>query len=147
MNQNSSSFLTYKIIWGALLMVHVILGVVLNLQLSKVDMPPMENPTIIPMLGGIGLMNAILSFLLPKLLLRQQSAQQEVNPSLERLMQKYSAPFVLRLALIESVTLMGFSSAYLSRDINHFYPFFAVGVVLHLLAFPTEEKMKKALGY
>ncbi len=91
-----------------------------------------------------------LSFFVPKFVLkatkaeflRQRGLQDSKQVSDDDLLKNFFAPFVLRMALLEAVTLMGFGLAYTTGKFEHFLLFFAVGVTFHFTFFPSLQKVK-----
>lgn len=54
----------------------------------------------------------------------------------------YFPALVLGLALSETVSIFGFIAGFLGAPVAHFAPFFAAGVTLQLLRFPTLPRVR-----
>jgi hypothetical protein len=53
-------------------------------------------------------------------------------------------PWIVRLALLESVTVMGYMIAFLKHDPGKIAPFLLISVIGFLLSFPSEDKVQSA---
>lgn len=143
------SLKTLTIIWGALMASQVIYGIAL--QTIVKDQEPQELQ--IPMVAALSMMAVVmcvLSFFLPKFILNQLKKDQFKNPgdnqraSISQLIQVYSSPFIIRLAMLESCALFGFALAFIHKRIELFLPFATLSIGLFILNFPTEEKVRNA---
>lgn len=160
------SLLTPRILWLALL---VSQGIYLAiLQMPGIVQPPTEPPDPIMLLvfGGAAMMPAITSFVLPRLLRRAaarasrietvetagtaQSASyraplattrgfQDRDAALRTGLKQGMAPFIVSLALTESIALFGFVLGFLGHPLLSYLPFFVVAWLLMLVRFPTEN--------
>lgn len=57
----------------------------------------------------------------------------------------FLGPFIIRLALFESVSLFGFILGMTQNNIIYFYPFALVSIAASSLNFPTDEKIRLVL--
>jgi hypothetical protein len=55
-------------------------------------------------------------------------------------------PLIIRLALAESVSLIGFALAQTYKSSSIIYPFIGMSVFLFLLSFPTQERLESFVG-
>jgi hypothetical protein len=141
------NLVTLRIIWGALLGSHFLYGLGLYVIIKQSEGPIDEmSPVLLPIVSSIGMVIFFAAIYLPKFFLKNEKKQIPSNSKLEDLIPKFIAPFVIRLALFEAVALLGFGLAFLSKDMQFYYPFAAVSLVAYILNFPTEEKIKKAFN-
>jgi hypothetical protein len=160
------SLLTPRILWLALLMSQgIYLGI---LQMPGIVQPPTQppDPTMLIALAGAALTTAVMSFLLPRILRRgaargsnietvetpgtAQSASyraplatargfQDRDAALREGLKQGMSPFIVGLALTESIALFGFVLGFLGHPLFSYLPFFAVAWLLMLVRFPTEN--------
>ncbi len=155
-----------RILWGALLASQVIYVVMLSVPgLLERGAGGVPDPTFLPPLaiaaGGV----AIASFVAPMIFRRSALARasvetreipdpealqgfrraatmrEYVDPSAAR---KHAAalafvPFVLSLALSEAISIFGFLAGFTGSPVEHWAPFFAAGMTLTAIRFPTER--------
>lgn len=163
------AMLTLRILWFALLAsVFLYLGIAIAV-LSKVAMKP-QIPFMPFVLGGLSLVIAVLSFVLPPVIYAQVAkaveidVKDEVVPSAfpsryrEALPKRqifsdpqaatnkafalFMTPFILSLALSEAIALFGLILVQMGFGVLTGLPFFFVGAVLIALRFPTEAKVR-----
>jgi hypothetical protein len=154
------------LIWAALLMsqgmVVIISQTAVTKPLSAPDQPPASSigaidPKIFMVIAGVLLISA---FLIPRLLFAaarkrlQDPSRARSAPapgalstafgelSMQEIMQSVFVVWIVRWALLESITMIGFVSSMLSAQPVVIYPFAAVSFIGFALTFPTEEKIR-----
>ena len=132
-----------KIIWFALLLSNLMLVFVASTILRPGEAPA-EIGFLRVIFGMIALINATLAFVLPKIFLRIQSKRMPIDPSgpLEKIVVQVGTGLVIRLALLESVTLMGFVLATVSHNLPSMFPFAGFAIFGVLANYPTESKVR-----
>jgi hypothetical protein len=130
-----------KIIWGAMF---VNLGVYYVILQTIVNAGSGENPEaqrLLFPLAIISVMSLSAAFYIPLQLGRFGVKVQSLNP-----LQKYFVPFIVRMALNETVAIYGVVLSFMSRD-THYYLYFAVpSSLVFLMSFPTLDTLKKIVG-
>ncbi len=158
--------LTARILWASLLLTNFIyLGVLAYLRSSRTP-PPEPASTLVMGLAVAGLANAVMSFVLPRSIHRR-AALATGTETREGLMgdplatqgfrtaaasgrvfsddraarraafQVFQSPFVVGMAMAESVSLFGFVLGFLGAEWAQVLPFFAVGIAAQAVRFPT----------
>jgi hypothetical membrane protein len=140
--QQKHTMMTLRILWGALLLSTSMLFLVLKFVLPEGEASPITPKKMQTwyMFFGMACVFLLASYLLPKFILKQ--AAQRKPSTMEEMLQLYATPFIMSLAMTEAVSLVGFAFSFTSREIQSFYPFFALSVIFFLMRFPTEEKIK-----
>lgn len=160
---NRSQLMTARIIWFGLLVSQFMLGFVLHFVKIQ-SLPPelaaaldfslggilqafqnqLQNPQSL-LLTGVAGAAGVAAFLLPKFVLRSsrldaaQTAQAVASQS--RHSPKFSA-YIIRLALIENVALIGFVQGFaMPGNPVLFIPFLIVSAGLHLSQFPMSPDL------
>jgi hypothetical protein len=154
MHQNQPmKILNLRIIWTALLGSQLIYGFVLIFLISQNDTPPESvNQFLLPMFSSVAIILFFAAIYLQRFLLKEAKKQLQAKTgelvlsklNIEDLIQFYTAPFIVRLALFEAVALFGFSLGFLNKDINFYIPFVTASMVAYFFNFPTEEKTRNA---
>ena len=138
---------TLRIIWGALLGSHFLYGLGLYVIIKQSAGATEEvSPGLLPIICSIGIVLFFAAIYLPRFFLKKEKKHVPSNSRIEDLIPKFIAPFVIRLALFEAVALMGFCLAFMTKEMQFYYPFAAVSIVAYILNFPTEEKIQKAFN-
>lgn len=139
---------TANIIWGALFITPGILAFQIY-QLSQTWEPPQEFQLNLNdyILLGAALVSIVLSFVLPNLLFQAVLKNPATaGQSLEqRIVGNYFVAQLMRWALIESVTILGFVHSIQNKHSQLFYPLFAISLVLYLLSRPSEDAVRKRI--
>ena len=139
------NLMTLKIIWAALLGSHFMYGFALKFLIGQNTSEPMVmDPLIISVLSSFALILFYAAIFLPRYFLRNEKKQLQSQNSIEVLLPKFFAPFIIRLAMFEAGALIGFCLAFMNMNIQYFYPFASISLVAYFLNFPTEEKIKEA---
>jgi hypothetical protein len=112
-----------KIIWGALLFSQVLYTFALFRFAGQNESASVPNPDLVPVLGSVAAFMLLMSIFWPR------------KPH-------FMTPFILRLAMLESVAVLGFALAFLSSDASLFLPFVSVSVAGFFINFPAAEKVK-----
>jgi hypothetical protein len=141
-NQMPNPMLTIRILWGALLFSSVIYGLVLNMLVHP-EGGGGQNEMYGIVFPLIGLINAGLAVFLPEILSKGIRARIQDPSDLRRVLQQYFVPFIVRMALFESVVIMGFMWAFLTKTTMYYYPMWFVGAAGMIWSFPTETKILK----
>jgi hypothetical protein len=161
---------TMRILWGAMLGTVGLLAVLLLAGIRAEE--PAPRDLLLPCIfASFSIGGGALSFLLPKSLFKQAAARADVeivnDPVPDALVAgfrqaapthrvfadtlgaeraaafAFNSPFVLSLALSESVGLMGFVLGFMGFVLPVWAPFMAVSVVLIALKYPTRETITK----
>lgn len=159
------SLFTLRILWFALLVAAFLYMGIAYGVLAKNGMVP-QNPIMPPVLGGLSCVIAVISFLLPRITYQQAAKSlkvdvtEEVAPSAfpdgyRDAMPKrqvfadpeaatktafacFMSPFILSIALSESIALFGLVLAQLGFETVISLPFFLAGAVLIAVRFPRQ---------
>jgi F0F1-type ATP synthase membrane subunit c/vacuolar-type H+-ATPase subunit K len=137
-----------QIVWGALLasvLLYVGLGFFMfprELPLRLDTLADFSVPLKIPFIGTSGMALAM-STVLPKILLGAVVKKRVSKRPLEmpEMAQLFFVPLVIRLALLESVTLYGFVLVQTQRDPVQALPFALVTLAGFSLHFPSEARI------
>jgi cytochrome bd-type quinol oxidase subunit 2 len=149
---NNPSVQVMKIIWGALL-VALLVYVGISFTMLSGGQPPnwagladFSDPLRIPLITT-GFISLAMSATLPKIMLVAQKRKRKSAQPMEmrEMANLFFVPLIIRLALLESVTLYGFVLVQMKKDPAQIVPFAAVSIVGFLLAFPSEEKIRTTL--
>lgn len=147
------NLLTVRILWGALLFSSLLYGFALYFVISQQGdeyASPMD-PQLLKGLGLAAAISLITAIMLPRLLWSKINVGQGVRAPMiteEMVMphlQSFFTPFIIRLALIESVAMFGFAMSFLSRDMNYYYALEAVAVMAMLANFPSVNFIAKTI--
>ncbi len=160
---------TVRILWMALVTTNVIyIGLVSSHLAVSADAAPPHMPALF---GAVAFGIAILSIVMPARgfdaalrnmnvniveapgevigSFRESAPVTRVIAEPERAMfaafARYQMPFILGMALAESVSLFGFVLGFMRAGPIVYMPFFAVGIALMLSKFPTEQRIARAL--
>lgn len=138
--------MTLKILWGALLVSHFIYAFVLyTVNQSYEGEKELANPMMLPVMASLALCAYAAGFFLFNTLVTAQKKKFQ-NPTVDELATMYLAPMIIRLALFEAAAMMGFVLAFKSHDINYFLPPLCINILLFVMNFPSEEKIKNAFA-
>lgn len=132
-----------KIIWIAILFSVGLLWF-LSTRMARPDsMPPAEDP-LMTVLSAAALGAAAASFVLPNFLIRSQirMGSRGQDPALVA-SRIFYVPFIVQLALRESIAVFGFQLVAIGYPPETFLYFGSPAAILILLAKPTGEKIKE----
>lgn len=160
------ALMTMRIIWFALLMATFIYMGIAYGVLPKRAAPPPPNPIMPALFGGVSLVVAVLSFLVPRMSYQQTAKSmnakiaEEAAPSafsaryreampkraifadpdsaVRQAFMSFQTPFILSIALSEAIALFGFVLAQLGFEMMMSLPFFVAGAVLIGIRFPQQ---------
>jgi hypothetical protein len=147
--QPQLSITTPRILWAALLMSQ---GIYVFLLVGGILRPPTEppQPIMLTMISIVAMIVAGVSIVLPRVLHAQAArrlAHQEPGlldhgqrVVLQRALQLGFTPLVLSLALSEAVAIFGLVLGAVGFHLAQCVPFFAAGLLLTLIRFPTEGR-------
>lgn len=163
-------FMTPRILWAALCFATVLLAI-----LPYVAQLPDQTPPAImlPMLGGLAFVQVILSIVFPESVLRKAFAKQlpkfvveRANPAAEvtfreaappikvfddldatwtKVLMMWQPPFIMKMALAESIALLGLVLPFQGFPRITALPFAIVALILQLARFPTLGKIQSAV--
>jgi hypothetical protein len=142
---------TPMIIWGALLMSQL-MYVMVALQVSNRVNPNAAATTADPGVLKFPLSLAALAaftaaIFIPRILLKSSANRLNTdNAPLKDLMKAFMPPFIVRLALFEGVTLLGFVLVIAGREpLITMLPFLGASMIGFILNFPNEAKVRNML--
>lgn len=150
--KQARTFPVFKVIWGALLFSQAMyVFVVFKEMLASVDpsayrwFPDFRN-TIEATSSFAAVGSFLLALFVPALIARasfRRGAADGESDRIERLL----APFIVRLAFLEGVCLIGFMLAIVTKNPAIMMPFFVVSVLAYLKNFPASPaKVRADLG-
>ena len=141
-----SPLLQLRIIWGALLFsVALYVGLAFFVQLppaaAGAPQQPFELIFAVAALGSLGA-----SYFVPQLLIKQLAKPPTDAPLDEKkLARLLMTPWIVRLALCESVAVLGLMLAFVSQQPMKIVPFAALSALAMLTAMPTETALRRAI--
>lgn len=145
-------FPVFKVIWGALLFSQAMyVFVVFKEMLASVDpstyrwFPDFRNPVeATSSFAAVG--SFLLSVFVPALIARTNLRRTKGDGGSEKV-ELLLPPFIVRLAFLEAVCLIGFMLAIVAKNPALMMPFFAVSVLGYLKNFPASlAKVRADLG-
>lgn len=136
-----------KIVWSALLVAMFAYTAVVFVFKSPEPPGVAENVKAAFLLGGAAL--GIISLLIYRFTLSEKSLRkkflategQEPEKRLEEFSNRLLLPHVVPWGINESVVLLGFVLAFLSKDPADAIPFSVIGTVLHIYMYPRVEQL------
>lgn len=145
------SFVIIQILWFALLLGQFAYGGVLyylNTIGLNINLPMTQN--LLPVFLSVGIVSCFLSYLIPKIILRFQidrlkfkyPSQDLSTVNIDELTRSYYPIFVVRMGLIESVVVIGFTLSMSLAKMDYYFYSLAVGVLGFALNFPTLDNIK-----
>ncbi len=136
-----------KIVWSALLLAMFAYTAVVFVFKSP-DAPDVgENVKAVFFLGGTAL--GVISFLIYRFTLSEKSLRkkflstrgQEQGERLDELSNRLLLPHVVPWGINETILLLGFVLAFLSKDPQDIVPFSVTGIILHIYMYPRVEQL------
>ena len=152
-----------RILWGALLVSQAIyVGMLVAGVIERPEQPP--DPMMLPALIGAAMTTAIASFFVPEIIRRGAIARMAIelhdvpdpeaplgfrgaaptvrayaHPKkvIDQALPMGFAPFIISLAMGEAVSLFGLVAGVLGHPPTHWAGFFALGMTLTAIRFPT----------
>lgn len=162
--------MTPRILWGALLFSTLLIGVMPYVA-TLPDQPP--NRTMLPVFCGMALFQVVFGLVFPETTLKKalatrlaKSIVERPNPAAEVTFREaappikafddpnaiwptvllvWQTPFILKMALAESVALMGLMLPFQGFPRETALPFVAVAAMLQIARFPTAAKIQRAV--
>ncbi len=126
------------ILWVQFLVFIIMLAGVsyyLTLNSDPLDVDTFTNSDLHKMFMGGGVFFALLSYVVPSLLLKNWKQTMKAP-------ENHIIPFfTIKFAFTEMVSLFGFCCVFLSKNFQNGIPFYVAGLVLFLLYFPSKEKL------
>ncbi len=144
-----------KIIWGALFFSQTILNIIAVIIVGPISTEFLFSSSNLIVYYFLGMICFIASILLPRFLIR--SAKTRINQNetekqkllraladcdLQMMTQYYFTPFVLKLALTESISIIGLASS-IQTQFNNMLPFSILAIIGFLMAFPADKKIQE----
>lgn len=166
----ASPLTTPRILWG-----NFLVSVVLFLGMTFIVPQDPElafEPIMAPVFGGVAVMSAVMSFVVPGIIVKPALANADVklrevpdpNASIQvsgktptikvvadprafrqRAYAMFLTPWLLAVALSESVAIFGLVLHFMGASLPIIAPFFAVSFLLIAMRFPTEKAIIKPL--
>lgn len=146
--------MTPRILWAALLFSQVMYVVLLVGGYLQVPPEP-PQPILLTAISAVAMLVAALSVVLPRVLHAQAArrlAHQEPGlPDhgaavvMRRALGLGFAPFVLSIALSEAVAIFGLVLGVIGFHLAQCAPFFAAGMMLTLIRFPTQGRFLRPI--
>lgn len=140
-----------QIFWGAYCFSTFLFGILLIIKIPtkmQIQEPILLTLTAKPLFIGFSifaLAALVLSRIIPAYLLRSHSAQKPPRNSLEAIRLFY-VPFVIGMALLEVVVLVGFLISLISHNLQVYLVFALVTLVNQLIRFPREKAILNTFG-
>ncbi len=136
-----------KIVWVALLLAMFAYTAVVFVFKSAETPDVRENVKAAFFLGGVVL--GIISLLIYRFALSEKSLRkkflstqgQESGKRLEELSNRLLLPHVVPWGINETVVLLGFVFAFLSKNPQDIVPFSVIGIILHIYMYPRVEQL------
>lgn len=161
---------TMRILWAAQLAAAFVFLVVLLVMRSTGDLATEVEPFMLPSIGGVALIVAVTSFILPAKLwasmaqrtkpaIEEEVVEEEAlfrqAPKTRRVFTKpqearrtacgqWFTPFVLGMALGEAIAIFGLTLGLLGHGLLEVMPFFVVGWLLIALRLPRQRAIEAA---
>jgi hypothetical protein len=146
-NPTLPKLMVCRIIWAALLAGQIMyFGVVY----SMMSIQPQSDNLILKILPIIASVALILSVLVPRFIWKnfaKKLTKPIMTNSEDKLVESFLTGFIIRLALLESVALMGLALFLLSGDIKMMIPYSSVSILGFLINFPNKQKIMDALTH
>lgn len=150
----SPTLTTPRIIWAALLGSQ---GIYVALLVGGLLQPPPEppEPIMLTVISAVAMVVAAISIVLPRVM-HAQGARALVHKepalpdhgrqaALRRALQLGFAPWILSIALSEAVAIFGLVLGAIGFPLLSCAPFFAAGILLTLIRFPTAGRFLQPL--
>ena len=152
-----------QIIWAALVFSIFIYGAIAFTMMASNPFvqgasatPFYQSPWFLP-ITGYAILVFFLSSYVPRLVYRSRNGKptirshvipqfQSTNDSTSKELQKFTTPFILRLALLEAVALAGFVLCVLTAQFQAYLGYAAVALIGHFLSYPTAENLKRMMS-
>lgn len=139
-----------RLIWAALVFSNLMYGLVLVTQFKDQLAAPFPSTHILVFpLMVIALMALAIAMILPKALFMKAKAKFDasaVPPTDQQIMQSFFAPWIIRMALLESISIYGFLLAMMTQAPIAFVPFGALSILTQLSQYPTPQRVRDMLG-
>ncbi len=148
--QSNSPFFAPKIVWFALVLSQFLYVFIAaqnggEWDLSSVGIGPDFTDQTQGTLAIVAFGNFVLAWIIPEFVLKSIRPKLAANLSPQAVLRSAFAPLIMRLAILESVTLLGFVIAYLSHQPAKILPFMALSLTGFIKCFPTEDRMRSFL--
>jgi hypothetical protein len=137
-----NSIIQLQIIWGAMLFSPFMMLMVLKIIYGGAESEQL-NPELMKqwyLYFGLATASLVASYFIPRFLFSQ--AKQQKPTTVTEMVKLYSPGFIVSLALTEAVSIIGFMFSFIKNDPSPFYAFISLTVVVFLMRFPTEGKVK-----
>jgi hypothetical protein len=139
-----------RLVWAVLAISNLIYAVVLLTQFGGLSAPfPSGHPLLVPLMV-ISSMALAISMVLPKAFFiraKQRLDQAGTSvPTEAELQAAFFAPWVIRMAMLESISVYGFVLAMVTQAPVAFLPFGAVALLTQLSQYPSPQRIRGMLG-
>jgi hypothetical protein len=139
--------ISIQIVWGALLATVVVYVATAYLVISgdnksaaATDLGTLELLLAVMSLSTLGL-----SFVIPKKILGKAIGSDDPDAlTIEQLSARAFSPWIIRLAMSESVALFGFVAAMVSHQPSKILPFAVLSALAMLMALPSDRSLRLA---
>jgi hypothetical protein len=140
--------MTLKIIWVALFFSLFMYAVMLTGPAGggnpfSFGFPDFSNPFEMAVTVAV-LPPLLLAVVIPNFLIKAQKSKVTPETTIAEIYRLAHVPWVIRLALIESVTVTGFAIAVMKHNPGKIVPFLIISVIGFLLSFPSDDKVQSA---
>ncbi|MCY3985610.1 MAG: hypothetical protein OXF23_00995 [Candidatus Dadabacteria bacterium] len=142
-----------KIVWFALLLAMFAYTAVVFVFNSPEAPDVGENVRVAFLLGGAGL--GMISFFIYRFTLSEKSLRRKflaeekkgAEKSLEEFSNRLLLPHVVPWGINETIVLLGFVLAFMSKDPGDSIPFSVTGIILHIYMYPrVEQLIERTIG-
>ena len=142
---------TPRILWGALCATNFIYAfVLLRIQQPGSESPPAVMQVLLSSPGRelalAAVCTLIVSRILPSFLMKTLLKQKGPAKDLRDCLNYFFLPFIIGMAMLESVSIFGFVIATLSHQVFVYYIFAVICLMNQLIRFPREERLLAAGG-
>ena len=145
-NQRPGQLNIFVVLWAAILWsCFLFVGLVFfkfNRTVFDVDAFSGDNNITVIMFLAIAIFNFMAAMLLPKMLL--QNANIDSSLSQEDMDKKYFVPFVIKIVLLESASIMGLAASF-NLQTNVILPFFIISLIGFVTSFPSRTKVRNEI--
>ncbi len=142
-----SPLLSLQIVWAALLLslgMYVVLSFVLAKSRAAGELPA-PLPVMQLAFGLISLSSLAVAFVLSRKLFQQAIGKEDpANLTIDKLTRLAFTPWIIRMAMTESVGILGFLLSFLTGEPSSGMPFLAISALVMLTHLPNEKALRNA---
>lgn len=140
-NSDSQIVIVPKVLWLAMTSSQVMMAV-MSVSQNPFDMGAIKSDLLetpqTQFFVGLAALNFILSWVIPKIILKTTTKSFEVSQGERSLFKVCFPAFIVRMALAESITLFGFVLSAQIKNAAILVPFISVAMLVTFLTFPTD---------